>query len=222
MKKSNLLALLLLSASSASFAQTVYDDFNLKQWNIIKEGTGPTIQEANQRLEITLPANSKDGSNAIFYAGYSSKCVLQGNFDIQFDYSLLKFPSYSGVRAGITIPSVITVARESFSQHDDGFTAGEFYIVGGDAFTSVPTSDKKGKLRVARNNGVVSGYFFDATLKAWQLIGSSSVSIDNVPFQIWVWSHDSRFDDKSAKVAFDNIIVNSGNLAGVQCPFTAP
>lgn len=221
MRKNILLMLALLSLPFSGIAQTVYDDFNLKQWTFIKEGVGPKLNEANQRLEITLPGNSKDGPNAIFFAGYKSNCELTGNFDIQVDYSLLKLPAYSGLRVGITIPNVVTVARESFSQHDDGFPAGDYYLVGGATNVWVPTSDKKGKLRLVRTDTSVSGYYFDAASLNWTLISSTPVTTDTVKFQLWAWSHNNRFDKKTVAVAFDNVVVNSGSLVGADCPFVS-
>jgi hypothetical protein len=223
-KQTTLLSLLLLTASSAGLAATVYDNFNIEQWNIVRAGTGPGIHEANQRLEISLAATSsaKSGAPDLFTAGYESNCQLQGNFDIQVDYSLLHFPPLNGVRVGLSFPDTdaFSVERTSFSLRE--YSGGEVYLVdAGHGFTAIPTTDKKGKLRAVREDGVISGYYFNATLKTWQLIGSASVISDPLRFRIALWSHNYAFDDKAVKVAFDNLIVNSGTLVGSLCPFAA-
>jgi len=68
---------------------------------------------------------------------------------------------------------------------------------------------------------VLSGYYFDATLKAWQLIDSTPVTTATGAFALQVWSGYSDFAHKSIKVAWDNVILNSGTLVGANCPFTA-
>jgi len=217
-KQSNLLALLLLATSSTGLAATVYDDFNLKQWNIIRAGTGAGVHEANQRLEISLaPVSSPPGGADLFIAGYESKCQLQGNFDIQVDYSLRTWPQFNGVRVGLSFPDVFSVERTSLGQ-----PTGDSYIVdANDSSIIRHTTDMKGKLRAVREDGVINGYYFDATLKTWQFIGSFSVISDPLRFRLAIWSYDVAFDHKAVKVAFDNIIVNSGTLVGSLCPFAA-
>jgi hypothetical protein len=219
-KQSSLIALLLLAASSTGLSATVYDDFNLKQWDIFRGGTGPSVHEAHQRVEMSFAANSSDapGTNEFFVA-YGSKCELQGDFDVQVDFALLRFPKFNGVRIGIGFANA-AVERTSFSQHDV-FPVGEVYLVGGNSYTILPTTDMTGKLRAVRVGGVFSGYYFDATLKTWHFIGSTSITTATNAFALQVWSGNSVFDDKPIKVAWDNVILNSGTLVGASCPFSA-
>jgi len=216
MKQSSLFALLLLTASSAGLAATVYDDFNLKQWYIFRGGSGPSVHESNQRVEMMFAANSSDApGTGEFFVAYQSKCELQGDFDLQVDFSLLRFPQSNGTRIGIGVANA-AVERTSF------LGGPEVYLVDAHhGFTVMPTTDKVGKLRAVRVGGVLSGYYFDATLKAWQLIDSTPVTTATGAFALQVWSGYSDFAHKSIKVAWDNVILNSGTLVGANCPFTA-
>lgn len=220
MNKSSLLALSILTASSTALAATVYDNFNVKEWDIFRAGIGPSVHEANQRVEMMFAAESSNapGSDE-FYVAYASKCELQGDFDVQVDFSLLRFPKFNGVRIGIGFANA-AVERTSFSLHESSGV--EAYLVdGGRGFTAIPTKDMTGKLRATRVGGVLSGYYFDSTLKAWQFIGSTSITTETKGFGLQVWSHDYAFDHRSIKVAWDNVILNSGTLVGARCPYSA-
>jgi hypothetical protein len=222
MKLSIVAAVLSVACSSSAIAATLYDNFNLKQWTVLREGTGPAVHEANQRLEIILPTAS---SGDRFRGAYSAKCRLQGNFDIQVRYTLLNFPLANGVRAGLVfgdIGEIFAVERTSFSRRE-GFT-GDFekYLVHGPSgiiWTS--TDDRFGRLRAVRQNGLISGYYLDTSTNAWQFIGSSSITMDDLRFHVALWSGDSAFEQKRVRAAFDDVIVNAGTLVGPECPFAS-
>jgi len=215
-KQPHLLALLLLTASSTGLAATVYDDFNLKQWDIFRGGTGPSVHEANQRVEMMFAANSSDApGTGEFFVAYQSKCELQGDFDIQADFSLLRLPQFNGTRIGIGVANA-AVERTSFLGGPEAYLVDAHH-----GFTVVPTTDKAGKLRAVRVGGVLSGYYFDATLKVWKLIDSTPVTTATGPFALQVWTGYADFAHVSIKVAWDNVILNSGTLVGARCPFAA-
>src|SRR5437867_393490 len=81
------------------------DDFNDNRtnaglWRPRIEGVGPTVAEANRRVEMSLPPGS---SGELFRADYCSVCALHGDFDIQVDYRLLEWPTTNGARAGLVL-----------------------------------------------------------------------------------------------------------------------
>lgn len=206
----------------------LFDDFddnsvNPSLWTPYTQGTGPSISEVNQRVEITLPANSKDDYSSIpvFSGGYSSICTLKGDFDVQVDYELLDWPDSNGVRVGLGVPGGMT-ERVSFGTlpWDYPYQPREVYLThfADGVFGITETNDRSGKLRAVRTGSDLSGYYFKNG--SWNLIRkySSSTTSDG-GFSIAVWSHNSIFKGQDVRVAFDNVIVNRGKLV---CPDTTP
>ena len=198
---------------------TPYDDFDDNAcddtlWNVIESG-GPYVTETNQRLEITLPA---DSSGDKFSAGYSGTHVLRGDFDIQVDYQLLTWPENNGVRMGLWIeraPSTFTVERVSYSS-SDYFTPGDHYTTNfDDSILLSATSDTDGKLRLVRTGSLFEGYYRNETSGDWvlsQRFQGGSSSAREATFMLKAWSHDYAFADDLVVVAFDNFVITRGTV----------
>ena len=204
-----------------------YDDFDDNAcddtlWNVIGSG-GPYVTETNQRLEITLPA---DSSGDTFYAGYLSTHALRGDFDVQVDYQLLTWPQNNGVRLGLWIekaPHTSTVERAGYGT-SDGFTAGDHYTTNfDDSILISATGDTEGKLRLVRTGSLFEGYYRNETSGGWVLSQSRSgnpVSAGEATFMLKAWSHDYAFADEPVVIAFDNFVINKGTvvLPGITPP----
>ena len=204
-----------LSVANSEF---VYDEFIPKEWLIKKEGTGPTILETKQALQITLPATSADSVNGVFMGGYDSTCKLNGDFDIRVSFNLPTFPAQNGVRVGLAIPGLASVERDSWSAHDVG-VAGEYFLTNiGGSLASIPTTQNKGQLRLTRTGNLAQGYFLNASSN-WQSIGSGIIDTGDLNFTISAWSHNFAFNDQKVVVLFDDVIISKGTLTGAQCPF---
>jgi outer membrane protein assembly factor BamB len=209
----------LYAIGSSTEEPPAYDDFNDNVpnsaiWAILEYG-GPETDETNQQLEITLPADSS-GDN--FYAGYTSNCVLSGDFDVQVDYHLINWPSNNGVRAGLWIersPYIYTVERASYGI-SDGFAPGDHYTTNfADSILLSVTNDTDGKLRLIRTGTTFEGYYFDDISHDWvlsQSIQGEVISSRDVTFMIRAWSHDYAFSDELVKVGFDNFVINKGDV----------
>lgn len=192
-------------------------------WTAVVEGTNPSVQEANQRLEVTLPANSLDSSKLVFEAGYQSTCQLQGDFDVQVDYDLLDFPSYNGARVGLTVGdrarqsnTLYTVHRTSFSSHDAVSAREELGVNFTNTFGGVDVAgNTKGALRLQRVGNTLYGYGY--LNGGWQLLDSNTITTNALPVTISAWGNNGYFDNKNVKVAFDNFKVTKGKLVGDSC-----
>jgi hypothetical protein len=192
---------------------TVLDDFNdnladLSLWAPYQTGTGPTYTESNQTLEIHFPSNS---AGEVFGAAYGSNFNLRGDFDIQVDYALLDWPAQNGVIVGI----YATGAMERLNWYYDDVYATHFPPEATMGVT--PTNDLYGKLRLVRSGSALTGYYFNSG--TWVNIHSfASANTSNCPVILSSWSNTS-FGHKEAKVAFDNFVVNQGQLIW---PTTSP
>lgn len=185
------------------------DDFNdnsvqTAHWQPLIIGAGVTTAEANGRLEVEFESTA---AGSLFMGGLRSACALVGDFDMQVDFELLDWPAANGVRVGLSPAEVGAMERTG-----DG---GGFYLtdfLGSQA--SVATTDMAGKLRVTRVGSTFSGYYDDAGM--WTFVGSASGSTsDGQTISLQAWSHDPFFGDAFTRIAFDNIIINSGSFV---CP----
>jgi hypothetical protein len=208
----------LISLLSHPFSEN-YDDntLNSSLWVAIEQG-GPTVAEVNQRLEITVPADSADPPFLPlrgFRAGYQSVAPIQGDYDVQVDFALLNWPAHDGVRIGINmqpdpyaeVPQDMTTGRSSnYGSWDEFYHAG----VAGRGGTEIATSDSVGKLRQVRIGDSALGYYWNSSLGDWALINTCyGVSTDDMYVSLMAWSDNGFFGDRGALVAFDNLIVYS-------------
>jgi hypothetical protein len=206
---------------SAVASPVLSDDFNDNAinpslWKPFQQGSGPTIVESNQRLEITLPAQSAEApapAPDIFSAGYTSVCRLRGDFDIQVGYTLPTWPFQNGVRIGLNV-GFGGVGRISGGGLDAStFGLREVYITN---FTQgccgfVNSGDLAGTLRLVRTGGTVSGYFLNSS-NTWVPVGSSAATTADTGISLAAWSHDGFFTHQEVKVTFDNFVINQGQL----------
>lgn len=109
-------------------------------WQVFYDG-GTGASETNGRLEITFPAISSGYS---FAAGYQSKFLLVGDYDMQVKYDLLAWPATNGVRIGF---STVNSAVERVSCGSlEGYSPKEAYVADGFVSTTlVGTNDATGK-----------------------------------------------------------------------------
>ena len=210
------------SASPSLTENFSNNKFNSTLWRIFQQGSGPTAAIANQRLEITIPANStNDPTIGGFGASLGSLCNLRGDFDMQVAFQLLVWPSQNGVRVGLG-PSVdglaststpFAVERDSFSIGDS--RPGEFYLThmidGVNGLTSA--NDLGGYLRITRSGSIATGYYMNGS--QWIQIHTGPVTTSDTGFGFAAWSHNYLFSHQTEEVAFDNFTLNSGTLL---CP----
>jgi hypothetical protein len=214
------------SGKSASVAVTtattgVSDDFNDNQtnanlWQVSSAGVGPTVAEVNQRLEITIPANSSNSQ--LFGGGYRTKCALRGDFDVQVDYELLTWPNSNGIRLGFWLGDVSNVPHVA-STHRVSRVVGDDSYAGVHSFDTVvnriATTATSGTLRLVRTSGVFSCYYRNTQTTPWTLILSGGNNTSDHPINLFAWSKDTDFNHAFVKVAFDNFVVNKGEFV---CP----
>lgn len=212
---------LLLMPCGPAASSVLVDDFsdnaiNPSVWKSFQEGSGPTVVETNQRLEIALPAQSaEDPAPApnIFSAGYTSACRLRGDFDVQVGYVLPVWPIRNGVRMGLNV-GFGGVGRISGGGLDAStFGLREVYIsnFAQGCCGFVNSSDLTGTLRLVRTGSRVFGYFLNSS-NTWVLVGSSTATTADTAISMAAWSHDGFFTNQEVKVTFDNFVINQGQL----------
>ncbi len=191
-----------------------FDDgvLNTCAWSYATGGAGVSGEEIDGVFQITFEPDANGDS---FSASLTTTCELTGDYDIQVDYVLIEWPSFSGVRVGLASDdgNMERVGRgegectdpcEQYLTHFDDGVQG---IVG--------TTDEAGTLRLVRSGTIVSGYYSDGA-GGWTLVHSYDTGSDApVSPRIASWSHDSTFGDETVVIAFDDFLVNAGTVV---CP----
>jgi RHS repeat-associated protein len=166
----------------------------------------PTESERNQRLEVTLPASAR---GVTFGAGYSARCLLTGDFDVQVDYELMSWPTGNGVHVELGVASSTAQGRsvERLSQSD----VGDIYTSGWPtAQVNVATSDETGGLRLRRSGTTFDAYYWNAA--SWTKFNTYAGTATDLRPGLSVWSRDSYFTGQEVKTTFDDYVVNSGTV----------
>jgi hypothetical protein len=196
------------------------DDFNdnvlsAALWTAAVYGSGPTIAEANQRLEIRHPASAAGDP---FGAEVKSVCLLVGDFDIQVDYLLTAWPPANGIRLGLAVnPGDSKVARISFVGGDGipGYPNEVYLTHFADGLGGITgTGDLSGRLRLVRLGGSLTGYYFGGG--GWVALHTGPGAAGAVAVALRSWSHSQVFRHEEVRVAFDNFRVSRGTVV---CPW---
>jgi len=186
-----------------TFTNNTYDQ-NL--WFIGTQGQGPSTAVANNRLEISIPANASSGGNPWPFGGFiNSKNFLAGDFDVQVDFSLVTWTVPAGIQMGIM--PVFPRGSGRFTagvdlMSDPDFNPSQFY--GDYTSVSIPTLDTAGKLRLKRTGTTIEAFYWAPS--GWQPIGGPRTDAQfwrDCSISFYVLSHN--FQSKDVKVAFDNL-----------------
>lgn len=207
---------LVLMFCSLCTAEVFRDDFDDNatdsvHW-IVSSSGGPELAETNQRIEVAIPGSS---SGPIFSATLRTRFLLRGNFDVQVDYQLLQWPYSNGVRTSLKADFPSNVERTSFGAGEYPELPREVYYTyfADDLQGVVETGDAGGTLRLVRSGDISTGYF--RAEGEWVLIHSGPGGTGDVAIEITSYSGDWAFVGDSVGVAFDNFIINEGELIPV-------
>lgn len=201
-------------ANMRDFVDNFDNGYDRGLWMPISEGTGVTLNEQDGRIEISF---SPDASGSTFAAGLKT-CPTSDTIDVQVDYHLLDWPPLSGVRVLLGDESGAVERVGLGGPLDRPEDPREAYLLHFGSVSGVTaTSHLSGKLRIVKSGGTAVGYYYEPSLPdPWVTIASGTTSPGG-PLRIQAHSHDYAFGDKPVRIAFDNFVVNSGQLA---CPTT--
>lgn len=176
-------------------------------------GTGPTITEANGRLEFDVPSSTENGAAGYATSDALSVCRLEGDFDIQADYELLAWLFLAPGVNGVNLNFGVNFTHTLFVHNASGTTGISTFFPDPSTNVFAPFGDTTGALRLVRSGGALTGYYRS---------GGSWIPLLGVPFavpesfvQLSIFTDDPPGSHVDIKVAFDNFRVNSGTFS---CP----
>jgi len=204
-----------------SHAGTIIDNFdgaaiNTRWWRpFVEESPHARLAQQGGELRIQIDADSYAA------AGVHSKFLLKGDFEATVDYRLITWPDANGVRLGFEGPAadsdqVFLVKRISWGSYDLP-NIGEVYFAAfanGAAWygNQASTVDNHGKLRLTRVGNVLTGYFFNQSTSAWQLIASHEYGASGyrewVEITLWAIGPPYAPASQDVEIAFDNFQVS--------------
>ena len=145
---------------------TVSDTFGGTQidsaiWYVAHEGAGTDLSEHDGRLEVTVPPSSTPGGAFNHIGGHvGTQCKFPGNFDARVDFNLVNWPPGNGLT--VTLWSFLgpnNLPWQTWRASHGADQGGEQVGSSIGAATSLSLADPSGALRIARKNGLVTGYF---------------------------------------------------------------
>lgn len=200
-----------------------FDDGSLSSvWQQTSWGTGPSVREANGRLEYTVPADSKDDPvQAGFLIQHTHMCKLSGDFVVEADFNLTAWPEENGTRMALAV-GPLAVLRATDAIWGNVYNA----VQTGTTLTWFDTSDTSGRMRISREGDIFTGSF--NSTGNWQTLASVADTEDDVTPRFQVWAGEDLSDlrpeesrDEDTIVTFDNLTLVSGTLTcGEKVEFT--
>lgn len=210
-------------------AGAVLDDFDDEAtspaWLIAVGGTGPTIVEAGGHVEVSLPADARDGPVPVpgippaFSAAYALKCPVRGDFDVQVGYRLLEWPAVNGAGVRLVARTVPALVHAGEVQRRSLTVAGaplEFYLgavgdqAGGGSAAVFPTGDAAGVLRLVRRGEIVVSYWAGSADGAFVPLVAARAPTADVSIAFGAFSREGEFGGRGVRVAFDHFRLSDG------------
>lgn len=219
-------------------AGTIYDNFddnvtNTKLWGPfvnydLEPGHGVSIAETEGKLQVTVDLDHTEG----YYAGYTAKFDLIGDFDAQVDYYHLNprpappsYPYWFGTRIGFSFSlgtgkwanlhylEYWDAPQVMFGVHADKDCNGEH------------ASDNywHGRLRMVRTGNRLEGFDWDWTNNVWNSVGLCESAGLSVPIKIGFMVWDGAVHTNgvpTALLALSNFRVSSPSLPTVVVPLS--
>lgn len=203
----------------STFAATWTESFNGTSldtfWWTPSTADGNTITLTNGHVEMNQV--TYNGS-----AGLTFNFPLAGDFDLQVDYQTHNWDMGGHDQQRMGLGGVGPGGFLAYVQRvSDFWFGGEIYLTywsGATWNAGTKTTDLHGKLRLARTESTIIGYFWNSSAGAWErAYDASGVPAYTGPFQfsLSIWS--GFFGTQVGNVIeFDNVVVNGGGLPDAQ------
>ncbi len=193
------------------------DDFSSNRiddskWIVGSSSIG-TIAPTDNGLMLRL---SPTRFRPLYTVGLKSKWLISGDFDIEFDFRILKWSPESRIRVGLCVKR-----REDRQPHEEGGCAervGKVKSWGGvkDVYLAhfkdgllkyVETKDLKCRLRLVREGTMMTGFYLDNG--RWVPLHTGEVSEEPFEVGIGIWGH---YWNPGVEVVFERFRVLKGRL----------
>jgi hypothetical protein len=208
---------------SPSQAGTFYDKFTDNFLNPIWDceifGQGPMVAEVNNRLEMTIPANSSGDLGVWFVPKFfiNGEFGIKGDFDEQVDFNLLNFPAGNGISFTLSGHMQFHIGRTSWQMQPGEWRHVYYVQCLGDTIAYSETTDTSGKLRLKRTGNKMEGFYWKNN--AWQLLGThTDPSFDVQDGVGMALGQNGPFSGQLVKIAFNNYQLTNQYICNTLAP----
>lgn len=181
-------------------------------WHVISD-PGGSVGIDGGRLVASISGSAVPGGQYNQVDEHiGSQCTLNGDFDLQVDYSLLTWPDFGGVYAALQA----FFGNGGISRNSGPWTPpyNQQYVGWTDTgYGSINTLDTSGTLRLVRTSGTLATYERSGS-STWTLVFAGNAP-NPVVYGMGLWADGSQFAHEDASVAFDDFRLSSG---AVTCP----
>jgi len=175
-------------------------------WLPTYRNPGTTVDVADGSLQLGVAADALLDPRSGLGAGATTRCTLNGDFDVSVDYRLLDWPEANGVNVNLSLDGGFSVFRSNSFGESVGAWFPPFGGSGADTALA-------GSLRLAREQGVLTASY----RRDGEWVGLRSALVGNGPqhVSLSIWVDGARFAHRDVRVAFDNLRFARGRLS---CP----
>jgi hypothetical protein len=172
-------------------------------WTTSVRGVGPQATMNGGRLEVTMPWSSHTTSQNPneLWIHLTAPCQLSGDFEVTAHYTLVTWPSSSGVWVGIGAGDYAVTRVSHRNGPDERYAT---WIAG--TITQANTADMTGSLRLTRVGATITGYYKDA-IGAWVQVGSGNAPTQALSYAIEAWS-DMPFGARDVAATIDSLTLS--------------
>jgi len=204
-----------VAAAQDTFFDPLTGDINSNNWTAGATENVGEVNATESGVELTMFPNNS-GSASLGGASLTFACEFSGDFDAQYDFELVDWPTRNGIRLGLGAGGIGPAAVERVS--------GDQVVIVGNRevyLTHFPngirgikdTTDTEGTLRMSRVGNLLRGYYWSNG--AWVLMNTSAVSpADPSGIGASVWGH-YRTPGITARVTNFSMVADE-----INCPVT--
>ncbi len=184
------------------------DDFSKELdgsfWWVGRSGVGPTAEVSNERLELSVPADSRpDPGQTWISVNLQSHCRIRGDFDVQVDFRLLEWPPRNGVHVDLGVADDRALVRLNTGREE----AVAWFPP---QVSSLEQDELTGSFRIRRRGELIYGYLL--TRGGWFELSRARFDQPLAFARIGIGVHRDEFGGEPVRVAFDNLRISSGRL----------
>jgi hypothetical protein len=203
--------------ASAPAAPGFRDDFSAgldrTKWTSVIAGTGPTVEAADGRVALIIPASATAGPDSRIGSSLAPQCVARGDYVVSVDYELLDWPALNGTELILhEVPPPDYGINASISRFQNGEVES---VMGHSQVTanSVPVAGTTGSLRLARRGARVTASYRVGD-GPWKDVPVAIASAGVARFRVWLLTDEFHFGQEPVRVALDNFTLTG---PGVTC-----
>jgi hypothetical protein len=197
--------------ATSGFRDDFSNGLNRTRWTSVIAGTGPTVEAADGRVALSIPASATAGADSRISSSLAPQCVARGDYVVSVDYELLDWPALNG--ADLILHEVPPPDR-GIDASISRFQNGEVESVMGHSQVSANTVQAAGtigSLRLSRRGRQVTASYRIGD-GSWKDVPVAIASAGDARFRLGLLTDEFHFGREPVQVALDNFTLTATEL----------